>query len=86
MKRQLFLHHYLPALYFSILAFTATLDLVTRRLRAQFRLGITAFVAFAAVWLFIKFSPLVYGLQWSKETCEGNRYGAKWDFDCKSMK
>ncbi|KAJ9075272.1 hypothetical protein DSO57_1037707 [Entomophthora muscae] len=86
MKRQLFLHHYLPALYFSILAFTATLDLITRRLRAQLRLGITAFVAILAIWFFIKFSPLVYGLQWSKETCEASKYGRKWDFDCKSVK
>ncbi|KAI0244810.1 hypothetical protein L0F63_001926 [Massospora cicadina] len=83
MKRQLFLHHYLPALYFSILAFTATLDLLTRRLKTQFRLGTAVVVALLAIGFFFRFSALVYGLHWSNDACARSKFGKNWDFDCK---
>ncbi|KAI9298186.1 glycosyltransferase family 39 protein [Neoconidiobolus thromboides FSU 785] len=82
MKRQLFLHHYLPALYFSILAFAATVDLTIRRLRPQFRLVVALIITVAAVSIFAKFSYLAYGLNWTKAACKAAKWKEHWDFDC----
>lgn len=63
MERELFLHHYLPALYFGILLSVVTLDsFVTHVLHARrlFRWITFALILVTAIW-FVVVSPLTYG-------------------------
>lgn len=80
MSRQLFLHHYLPALYFAILLLCAVFDFMTSTLRPRWRLQIAAVLIILAVWNFSIFSPLVYGNTWTRDECEKARWFKTWDF------
>lgn len=82
MARQLFLHHYFPALYFSILLYCAIFDLVTSTLRPRVRLQVAAVLGVMAVWNFQHFAPLVYGSEWTRGRCENARWLKTWDFSC----
>jgi dolichyl-phosphate-mannose-protein mannosyltransferase len=82
MKRQLFLHHYFPALYFSILMFAFTFDTATKKLSAQTRMGLVILLSLIAIFVFLKFSPIAYGLTWTKAKCKAAQYLSNWDFDC----
>ncbi|KAJ1920771.1 hypothetical protein IWQ60_006926 [Tieghemiomyces parasiticus] len=83
MDRQLFLHHYLPALYLAILALTYTLDALTARVSRRTRQLVFAAVFFLALRQFYQFSPLAYGSLWSRTQCEAVKWFKSWDFDCK---
>jgi dolichyl-phosphate-mannose-protein mannosyltransferase len=80
MGRQLFLHHYLPALYFAILLLCAVFDFLTSTLRPRWRLQIAAVLAIIAIWNFSIFSPLVYGNTWTKQECHDAQWLRTWDF------
>ncbi|KAN0097991.1 glycosyltransferase family 39 protein [Tylopilus felleus] len=82
MSRQLFLHHYFPALYFSILMACAVFDFATSTLKPKIRLQIAAVLAIVAIWNFSKFSPLAYGNPWTKKQCESAQWVKTWDFAC----
>jgi dolichyl-phosphate-mannose-protein mannosyltransferase len=80
MSRQLFLHHYFPALYYAILLLCSVFDLVTYTLRPRIRLQIAALLAIIAVWSFVHFSPLAYGTPWTKSQCNSSKWLKTWDF------
>jgi dolichyl-phosphate-mannose-protein mannosyltransferase len=80
MGRQLFLHHYLPALYFAILLFCAIFDAATGNLRPRVRLQVAAVLVILAIWTFAHFSPLVYGSTWTKPQCNNAKWLKTWDF------
>ncbi|EJD00774.1 glycosyltransferase family 39 protein [Fomitiporia mediterranea MF3/22] len=82
MARQLFLHHYFPALWFSILLCCTVFDLVTSSLRPRVRLYIAAGMLLVAIWSFSYFSPLAYGGPWTRGACEKARWLKTWDFAC----
>ncbi|KAJ7982867.1 glycosyltransferase family 39 protein [Mycena polygramma] len=82
MARQLFLHHYLPALYFAILLLASVFDLVTSTLRPRVRLQIAGVLVILAVWNFMYLSPLAYGNQWTKSKCHSAKWLKTWDFSC----
>ncbi|KAM0786715.1 hypothetical protein ACM66B_002157 [Microbotryomycetes sp. NB124-2] len=82
MGRQLFLHHYLPALYFAILLLAIVFDLSTSRLRPKLRLQIVIVLAIAVMWSFWHFSPLTYASEWTRGQCERAKWGRHWDFSC----
>ncbi|KAL5488421.1 PMT1 [Sanghuangporus weigelae] len=82
MARQLFLHHYFPALWFSILLCCSVFDLVTSSLRPRVRLYIAAGMLLLAIWSFSYFSPLAYGGPWTRGACENARWLKTWDFAC----
>lgn len=91
MGRQLFLHHYLPALYFGILALGHFLELFTGYFLARsqflqrFGLGlVTIFVALSAVF-YINYSPLIYATNWTKDQCKRSKAISTWDFDCNTF-
>ncbi|KAF9972987.1 hypothetical protein BGZ73_003837 [Actinomortierella ambigua] len=82
-QRQLYLHHYLPALYFSILLLVSRLDRLWQRwprhLRLASGLGVVALVTMS--WY--AFSPLAYGTDFgSRARCERLRALGSWDFVC----
>ena len=86
MKRQLFLHHYLPALYFSVVALCQGWDFLTTR--SRFRDSprrasqITVVFIGVTIAVFAMLSPLAYGGKWTKSLCEKAKVFNTWDFDC----
>lgn len=80
MKRQLFLHHYFPALYFAILLSCGVFDLVTSTLKPRFRLQIAAVLLIVVIWNFIYLSPIAYGRPWTRKQCEAAKWFKTWDF------
>ena len=80
MSRQLFLHHYFPALYFAILLFCSFFDLMTAALRPKVRLQIGAVLMIIAIWNFWYLSPLTYGNQWTSHKCRRAQWMKTWDF------
>lgn len=92
MQRQLFLHHYFPALYFAIIALCQIYDYVTTRvpgigLRERPMLGKTGIVFFLGISIvaFGLYSPLAYGNPWTKSACKKVKLFSKWDFDCNTF-
>lgn len=96
MQRQLFLHHYFPALYFAILLLglltqTAldTLGALSVRVlgyKPRKMERTLLFIATAAVVItFIRFAPLGYGFPMTKTQCTRLKWLARWDFDCSSL-
>ncbi|CRG82950.1 dolichyl-phosphate-mannose-proteinmannosyltransferase [Talaromyces islandicus] len=89
MARQLFLHHYLPALYFAIMGLSQTFDFLFNRIELPGlgkksvlgNISITAFVALS-VAVFTIYSPLIYGNPWTVNACESVRLMGSWDFAC----
>ncbi|KAH0607434.1 uncharacterized protein H6S33_002468 [Morchella sextelata] len=76
MQRQLFLHHYFPALYFAIIALCQVFDFITARiatlkLREKPIAGWTLAVVFLAfsIVAFGLYAPLAYGNTWTKSEC-----------------
>ncbi|KIX06467.1 uncharacterized protein Z518_04443 [Rhinocladiella mackenziei CBS 650.93] len=92
MARQLFLHHYFPALYFAIIAMCQIFDFVFNRisslgLKPYPEIGRTLaalFVAFA-IGVFTMYAPLIYGNPWTQDQCRTVKLFDTWDFDCNTF-
>jgi dolichyl-phosphate-mannose-protein mannosyltransferase len=92
MARQLFLHHYLPALYFAILALCQMYDFTCYRFNG---LGLKQYPAFGqavavgflaiAITVFTIYSPLAYGNAWTKDQCNTVKLFGSWDWDCNNF-
>lgn len=82
MQRQLFLHHYLPALWFAVLVFCTLFDYATSRIRPRQRFQIAVALAILAIWSFNYFSPLAYAKPWTKTQCNDAKWLKTWDFSC----
>ncbi|KAG0246102.1 hypothetical protein BGX31_004523 [Mortierella sp. GBA43] len=82
MGRQLFLHHYLPALYFAILLFSVTFDVAIRFVPSRVRILALLITVSIAVFVFRTRAPLTYGLEWTREECESSKMLKTWDYDC----
>jgi dolichyl-phosphate-mannose-protein mannosyltransferase len=92
MARQLFLHHYLPALYFAIMALCQMYDFASYRfkglgLKQYPAIGQTAAVIFlaASIAVFTVYSPLAYGNAWTKSECQTAKLFNTWDWDCNNF-
>ena len=88
MQRQMFLHHYLPAYYFGILAFGHALDIVVSFVfRNKKVVGNALVVAFfgGCFFFFNAYKPLIYGLPWTQELCEKSQWLSGWDYHCGSF-
>ncbi|KAF4896253.1 Dolichyl-phosphate-mannose--protein mannosyltransferase 1 [Colletotrichum viniferum] len=92
MERQLFLHHYFPALYFGVMALCSVFDFATARVSFAGirnnpiinRASAVAFLAFT-IAVFMLFSPLAYGNPWTKAECNRVKLFSSWDFDCNTF-
>jgi len=92
MQRQLFLHHYFPALYFAVIAFCQIFDFVTVRVIPSARRGGGIVNTAGALGLLVLsivafglFSPLAYGNPWTKSQCKMVKLFPSWDFDCNTF-
>lgn len=92
MARQLFLHHYFPALYFAIMALCQIYDFVAHRVSAiglkdRPEIGgslIALYLAFS-IGVFTLFAPLTYGNPWTQQDCKMVKLFDTWDFDCNTF-
>jgi len=92
MARQLFLHHYFPALYFAIMALCQIYDFGANRI-AAFGLKTRPEISRALIVLFLGFciatftmyAPLTYGNPWTQESCKQVKLFDTWDFDCNTF-
>lgn len=82
MSRQLFLHHYFPALYFAVLLLACTFDLATRPFQPKIRLQVAGVMLLLTLWAFWHWSALTYAGEWTQELCEKAKWGKHWDFSC----
>ncbi|WFD27379.1 dolichyl-phosphate-mannose--protein mannosyltransferase [Malassezia nana] len=82
MKRQLFLHHYLPALYISVLLLGVVFDLSTCRVRPTCRLYAALLLGGFAGTVFLRYAPLSYASRWTNERCGDAIIASHWDFNC----
>jgi dolichyl-phosphate-mannose-protein mannosyltransferase len=82
MGRQLFLHHYMPALYFSILLFSVGFDLLTIQLASRKRFMAAALFVMSVIYVYRQFIPITYGEPWTQSLCEKAKWRSTWDFDC----
>ncbi|KAI8904782.1 Dolichyl-phosphate-mannose-protein mannosyltransferase-domain-containing protein [Gorgonomyces haynaldii] len=80
MKRQLFIHHYFPALYIGILLTGAMFELFLRFKSLQ--LVVLAGLTLAVISLFYLYAPITYGFEMSQALCQRLKLRSKWDFDC----
>jgi dolichyl-phosphate-mannose-protein mannosyltransferase len=85
MSRQLFIHHYLPALYFAVLLLALLFDLLTAGLRPRFRLAAATALLLVVVWGYSEFSALTYAGEWTSRSCERARWLKTWDFNCRDV-
>lgn len=87
MGRQLFIHHYLPAYYFGILALAHLFDiLVTYCFKNKRQVGYALLVLFTAgsMYYFQQHTPIAYGTEWTVSQCEASKWTSSWDFGCDS--
>ncbi|KZF20515.1 glycosyltransferase family 39 protein [Xylona heveae TC161] len=92
MQRQLFLHHYLPALYFAIIALCQIYDFITGRFQsfglaqrpAFGQAGAIIFLALS-IAVFSLYAPLAYGNPWTQSACRKVKLFDTWDWDCNTF-
>ncbi|KAI9468988.1 MAG: hypothetical protein EXX96DRAFT_100374 [Benjaminiella poitrasii] len=82
MGRQLFLHHYMPALYFGILLLGVGFDLLTIKLVNRKRLMAASLFIFSVIYVYRCFIPITYAEPWTQSLCENAKWRSSWDFDC----
>ncbi|KAL1925389.1 uncharacterized protein VTP21DRAFT_272 [Calcarisporiella thermophila] len=85
MSRQLFLHHYLPALYFAIMLLSVCFDFAVYRLSARQRLGAMLICVIVVALVFRQYAPITYGLPWTKGQCQRSKLLRTWDYDCNKL-
>lgn len=81
MERQLFAHHYLPSVFFLVLAIAQFME-YQMAVRPTIARGSMLVFAGAAIACFFTFFPLTYGTLWTVQQCQKAKWLPFWDFDC----
>lgn len=88
MGRQLFLHHYLPAYYFLIMAFTQLLNLFVVKFfrigKNKIIIGVSLLIVVlgASYQFFETHKNFAYGTPQLRSTCVKNKWVSDWDYTC----
>ncbi|CUM66320.1 uncharacterized protein PRCAT00003982001 [Priceomyces carsonii] len=91
MGRQLFLHHYIPAAYFAILALGQYFELFVGYFSSGSKALQKVIYAFLAIFValnllfYVHYSSIIYGTPWTRASCEASKALGTWDFDCNSF-
>ncbi|CAK7909230.1 dolichyl-phosphate-mannose--protein mannosyltransferase 1 [[Candida] anglica] len=91
MGRQLFLHHYIPAAYFGILALGHIFEVLIGYLSSGSKIfrrasyGVLALILTLSLLFYINYSSLIYATPWTKESCKASKALGTWDFDCNAF-
>ncbi|CCG24825.1 Pmt5 protein mannosyltransferase (PMT) [Candida orthopsilosis Co 90-125] len=76
--RNLYAHHYLPALYFAIMNLGEYLNYQNRYIQISVMIGILS----SSIYCFIEFIPLIYGTEWGVASCVAHKWFPGWHMDC----
>jgi dolichyl-phosphate-mannose-protein mannosyltransferase len=79
MGRVTYLHHYFPALYFTILMVPFLLDHFTRNSSATVRYAVFVPVFLAVIYTFIRFAPVAFGMEDPVESYRPLRWRETWN-------
>jgi len=82
MERQLFLHHYIPSLWFGIISIAVLSEYVWAKLGKIVGFFYVMTILGLSGFFFYWYAPIVYGLEWNKDTCLGSRLLPNWDIPC----
>ncbi|EGG01080.1 family 39 glycosyltransferase [Melampsora larici-populina 98AG31] len=82
MNRQLFLHHYFPSLYYTILLSSMSFEILTCKLKLIDRWKVLGVLVCLVVWNWWRFYPITYAGKWTRNECEASRWIRSWDFSC----
>ena len=91
MGRQLFLHHYLPALYFGFLTLGHFADILVSYFSGKSKpliyasYGLITLFSLLSLVFYANYSPLIYGRPWTKTQCLNSKAVGSWDFDCNAF-
>ncbi|KAI7907634.1 Dolichyl-phosphate-mannose-protein mannosyltransferase-domain-containing protein [Cokeromyces recurvatus] len=83
-EHQLFLHHYMPALYFAVLTLGVCtefiMNVITRS--AVIRLILAGLISTCILSTYFVFTPITYGEPWTVAACERATSSYGWDLKC----
>ncbi|KAL9555128.1 hypothetical protein MBANPS3_002493 [Mucor bainieri] len=82
MDRQLFLQHYMPALYLAVLTLGVGIDLIFRQSPRVVKLGFAVVASACLIYTYYVYSPITYGEPWSVAECEQASLLNTWDLNC----
>ncbi|KAK4519221.1 uncharacterized protein ATC70_009453 [Mucor velutinosus] len=82
MDRQLFLQHYMPALYLAVLTLGVGIDLIFKRSPRIVKLVFAVIASACIVYTYYVYSPITYGEPWSVAGCEQATLLDSWDLNC----
>lgn len=85
MDRQLFLHHYFPALYFAVLALGHVFQLIYAKNKRIFTYTLFAIIFAASFYCYYERLPITNGTNWSFEKCQKSKWFNSWDYDCSNF-
>ncbi|KAF1804918.1 hypothetical protein FB192DRAFT_1276162 [Mucor lusitanicus] len=80
--RQLFLQHYMPALYLAVLTLGVGIDLIFKKSPRVVKLGFAVIASACIVYTYHVYSPITYGEPWSVAKCEQATLLDSWDLNC----
>lgn len=81
MGRQLFIHHYLPCVYITILLFTVSLETIFKNIKHGNWI-VPLLVSILSIISFYIYSPFTYGTFMTTKHCKSMRLRSTWDWDC----
>jgi dolichyl-phosphate-mannose--protein O-mannosyl transferase len=82
MKRQLFLHHYFPALYMSMLLSCVFAEVVFRKMTSSLRFIALMTMIVAIIGVYWMYAPWTYGFEVSHGFCEQIKLHRSWRWHC----
>lgn len=84
MERQLFIHHYMPSLYFAVLTLGVGLDIFLRRFPRVMKLTVLVLSSVCIIYTWWVYSPLAYSGSWSLTQCENASLLKSWGLSCET--
>lgn len=85
MGRQMFLHHYLPAYYFGLMALAHFFQFIYSRINKNVGLAVLTVFLAASSMFYLNYAPLIYARPWTKSACASTKWMTGWDYDCNSF-
>ncbi|EMG49268.1 PMT5 Dolichyl-phosphate-mannose--protein mannosyltransferase 5 [Candida maltosa Xu316] len=82
-SRNLYLHHYLPALSFGILLLGQYLNYRVAK-NSFIGYSLVILVLVGSVYCYYELIPIIYGLPWTAAKCTAHKWISNWDIDCLS--
>ncbi|PVZ98174.1 hypothetical protein BB558_005812 [Smittium angustum] len=83
--RELFLHHYFAALWFSMMVFVCLVAKLVNNVsknKVMVQLAVYSTLSLLIIHSYFTYFPITYGTQFTKKQCEKMKWRKNWDIDC----